>query len=208
MLNQFGVSEIPGALMGGWATPTDDQMPEGVGELAKVIGDPLAARASWQRRLVVMGDGTWRLLISECGFMSSGSLVQFCPGSVTPVPVAVPIDVAVPLLRLPENCETELARRQRFLADLNERHALQELAERNAREARAKQSQDAVEAAKVFRWDDWRALTDWQRLAYSIALSVDNGEDLAPALRRIAGSVQSFHGERAVPLAPPRAQWW
>jgi hypothetical protein len=209
MLTQFGVSEIPGALMSGWATPDDSQMPEGVEALAKVIGEPLAARASWQRRLVVLPDKTWRLLVNECGFLSSGELPQFSPGSVTPVPVAVEIGIAAELLKQPTNCETVLAQRQQFIAELNRRHAQQEEDERARQLATAKRQLDAAESAKVFRHSDWASLDVWQQGFYSLALRVqDRDPELAADLKAVAGASRGVYGERSSPLPPPREQWW
>ena len=208
MLNQFGVSEIRGAQMSGFRLPSDEETEAGIAALEGVVGPAESARMSWRRRLCILPSGEWGLLLDECGFLSAGALIQFTPGSVTATPVALPIADAVALLRSPANPEIELQRRRTFLADLNARHAKQAEDERDRQLASSARQQDAEARAKTYRWDQWAQLTDWQRLAYSLALALDEGEDPALALRRIAGSVTSFHGARATPLPPPNAQWW
>jgi hypothetical protein len=197
--------------MGGFREPTDDEWDAGITALEAVLGPAESARQSWRRRLVITASGEWRLIVSEPGFLSAGSdgLIPFTPGSVTATPVALPIGQAVELLRSPEkNPELELARRRQFLAELNARHARQAEDEHNQQLAAAKRKLNAEEAAKAFRWDDWAKLVDFQRAFYALGLAVDDGEELASALRRIAGSVQSFFGERATPLPPPSKKWW
>jgi len=73
----------------------------------KVIGAPEAARQSWRRRLVIMGDGSWRLLISECGFLSGNDygLLGFTPGAADAFPIAMPIAAAVALLKSKDSPE-------------------------------------------------------------------------------------------------------
>jgi hypothetical protein len=208
MLNMQGLTDLPNALMTGFREPSDDEWDAGITALEAVLGPIESARQSWRRRLVIMASGEWRLTVNECGFLSAGALIQFTPGSVDAFPVALPIADAVLLLRSKDNPELELQRRRTWLAELNARHQKQAADEMNRQREAVKQQQDAAERAKTYRWDQWAQLVPWQQFAYSLALAVDGGEDLASALRRIAGSVRSFHGERAEVLPPPSRQWW
>jgi hypothetical protein len=209
-LRQDGTCTIPGALMGGWATPTDDQMPAGVAALAVVVGEAEAARASWQRRLVIMGDNkTFRMTVNECGFLSNGDLPQFAPGSVTATPVALPIAEAVALLKSKDNPELELARRRQFLAELNERHRKQQEDELNRQLAASKRQLDAQERAAAFRHSDWAALDVWQQAFYSLAIRVQERDPtLAADLKSVAGASRGVFGERSTPIAAPSSVWW
>jgi hypothetical protein len=209
MLGFDGSCSLPNAITFGWATPNDDQMAEGVEALAKVIGEPLAARASWQRRLVIMPDGTWRLLVNECAFLSNGDLPQFSPNSITPVPVALLIPDAFALLRSPGNCETVLAQRQQFISELNARHRKQEEDERNRSIEAAKQQQDAQERAAAFKHSAWAALDVWQQGFYGLALRVQARDpELAADLKAVASASRGVYGERSTPQPAPSQVWW
>ncbi|MGB8294248.1 MAG: hypothetical protein WCG85_02350 [Polyangia bacterium] len=209
-LNQFGQSEIPNALMSGWAVPDDSQMEAGVAALAAVVGEPESARASLQRRLVLAPDG-WRLLVSEPGFLSNNDygLLQFTKGASDGYQVALPIGQAIELLRSKDNPELELQRRKNRLAELAERHRLQAEAEHNARLAAAKRQTDAAENAKTYRHSDFAALDVWQQAFYSLALRVqDRDPQLAADLKSVAGASRGVFGERSTPIAAPNARWW
>jgi hypothetical protein len=210
MLAANGLCTIPNAMMVGFREPTDEEWNAGISELEAVLGPVESARQSWRRRLVIMASGEWRLLISECGFLSGGDygLLPFTKGAADAIPVALDIAAGVALLKSKDNPELEGQRRRQFIDDLNRRHAQQAEDERNRSIEAGRRQQDAQARGKTYRWAEWQCLVDWQRLAYSVALAIDGGEDLASALRRIAGSSQSFNGERSTPIAAPSAKWW
>ena len=211
MLNMQGLTELPKALMTGFREPTDEEWPEGVAALTAVIGEAESARQSWRRRLVIMASGELRLTVSEPGFLSAGSdgLIPFTLGSVTATPVALPIADAVALLRSPANPEIELQRRRTFLADLNRRHAQQELDSRAQQLAASARQQDAEARAKNFKWDQWAVMEPWQQALYTLALKVrPRDSQLADDLKTVASSSTGIHGERSTPIPAPSAVWW
>jgi hypothetical protein len=198
-------------MMVGFREPSDAEWDAGIVELEKVIGAPEAARQSWRRRLVIMGDGSWRLLISECGFLSGNDygLLGFTPGAADAFPIAMPIAAAVALLKSKDSPEIELQRRRNRLAELAERHRKQEEDERNQQLAASKRQLDAQERAAAFRHNEWMVLQPWQQALFALALRVkERDPELADDLRKVASSSTGIHGERSTPLPAPSAQWW
>ena len=57
MLGMDGSCSIPGALMGGFREPTDDEWDAGITALEAVLGPAESARQSWRRRLVITASG-------------------------------------------------------------------------------------------------------------------------------------------------------
>jgi hypothetical protein len=198
--------------MFGWRTPTDDEMAAGVAELAKIVGEPESARASWQRRLVIMGDNkTFRMTVNECGFLSGNDfgLLQFTRGAADAFPIGLPLAEGVALVKSKDNPELELARRRQFLADLNARHARQAENELNQQLAASKRQLDAQERAAAFRHNEWMVLQPWAQALFALALRVkERDPELADDLRKVASSSTGIHGERSTPLPAPSAVWW
>jgi hypothetical protein len=158
-----------------------------------------------------MGDGSWRLLISECGFLSGNDygLLQFTRGAADAFPIAMPLADAVALLKSKDNPELELARRRQFLADLAERHRKQEEDERNQQLAASKRQLDAQERAAAFKHHEWMVLQPWAQALFALGLRVkERDPELADDLRKVASSSTGIHGERSTPLPPPAKQWW
>ena len=195
------------AAFSGWEVPSDERLPEGVAELAKIIGETEAVKPSWVRRLVLFG-AEWRLTVSDCSQLQDGSAPWTQPNSLLRMPAAFPLQEAVDLLASPRNPEAELARREQQTREYYERLAREEAAkqkrEKELREAKEQAERDRVE----FKWDKWAKLEAWQQFAHLLAMKIERPySDIAAALHQIALTPSSLQGQDSK-LPPPTSRWW
>jgi len=107
----------------------------------------------------------------------------------------------------PAGPEAEMRRRDRlhdqFQRDVHDRNVQWEAQHRAEGRAADEERQRQERAKAEFRWQDWGPLPPEAKLAYSLALAIDDGKDLAIELRRLGGELA-----RTKTLSFPARRWW
>lgn len=180
-----------------WRTPTREEYPAGMSELAKVVGLEESVAPSWTRRLVLAEPGgEWGLIVEEGGPPTVASFVPWSdPIQLQVFQRAYPIGEAIVLLQGPNNPEAILADRRRRNAEHEaELAAAKAQREAEAAEERARQQKNE-ELAQRFDAAGWYRLEAPVQLVYRLALLFEKRGDVefAGQLRDLALSARHGH---------------
>jgi hypothetical protein len=117
------------------------------------------------------------------------------------------IPYVVALMLDPTSGDSEMRRREKLFEEMQ-----RALAARQERETAQRRDQDAADAQErqrrerakqEFRFTDWGPLSAPAKLAYALALAVDDGKDLAVVLRRLGSELG-----RTGTIEFPGKKWW
>jgi hypothetical protein len=203
----------PGEILAAATSLPDNLSAAAIGELTLALGR--APQPSEIAGLVRRGDGRTWLLSHRIPAVSKSELGAFVDTPWSYMGGAGmrftrafgPIAEVAQILVDPSSPDAEVRRRERLheqmQRELHERQE-RERAEQVAAGAReAEERRRRARASTDFRESDWGPLPPMAKLLYLIALSVDDGTDVASELRRLAGE---FSRKGTLPW--PERRWW
>jgi len=192
---------------------SDDEAPEAVAALAKLIGEAEANKPSWVRRLVKLGTGEIGAIVRTCCQIQRESLDWKSPWTVpnglSAIEVAYPLAEAVGILQSTDSPEIELERRRSAFAVFQAEKAKREEEKRKAEEAAAARLvQDRLDEER-FHARDWEAqYSDLGRTLIALSIMCAGRDSaLSDDLRFLAEHQRVSLGNLTNQLPFPRVPW-